>query len=188
MQNLNEAFSKVGLDTLNQLNKTAELVLKSTEELFNLNLEFTKKSFDHNSQTAESMLKNCNNPQEAGKEASEWASQKGEQLTQHLQALYSWAEAVQQNTQKLAENQFAAAQTSIKNQLAELKKASPEQTHAMFDQIQQAFETTKSTIESLQTTAKEVQKNVAETVKQSQKQATDAVKNASAVAAAKVKK
>ena len=122
MNNLNEAFSKVGLDTLNQLNKAAELVLKSTEELFKLNLDFTKKSFADNKQTAEQVLKNTGNPQEAGKEAGEWANRKGEQLTQHFQALYAWADAVQQNTQKLAESQFAAAQASIKSQLEEMKK------------------------------------------------------------------
>ncbi len=179
MKNLNEAFNKVGLDTLAQLNKAAELALKSTEELFKLNLEFTKKSFDHNTKTAESVLKKTDNPQDAGKEVGEWANQKGEQLTRHLQALYAWAEAVQQNTQKLAENQFAAAQAGIKAQIEELKKSAPEQTHVLFDQVQQAFETTKNTMASLQNTAKEVQKNVAETVKQSQKAAGDAVKTAS---------
>lgn len=181
MQNLSEAFSKVGLDTLTQLNKAAELALKSTEELFKLNMDFTKKSFDHDSKTAASLLKQSN-PQEAGKEAGEWANQKSEQLTQHLQALYAWAESVQQSTQKLAENQFAAAQASIRAQIDELKKSAPEQTHALFDQVQQAFEATKSTMTSLQNTAKEVQKNVAETVKKTQKAAGDAVKTAASKA------
>ena len=182
MNNLNETFSKVGLDTLNQLNKAAELVLKSTEELSKLNLDFTKKSFADNSQTAEQVLKNTGNPQEAGKEAGEWANRKGEQLTQHFQALYAWTDAVQQNTQKLAESQFAAAQASIKAQLDEMKKSAPEQTHVLFDQMQQAFETTKNTIASLQTTAKEVQKSVADTMKQTQQAATETVKNATKAA------
>lgn len=182
MNNLNETFSKVGLDTLNQLNKAAELVLKSTEELFKLNLDFTKKSFEDNSQTAEQVLRNSSNPQEAGKEAGEWANRKGEQLTQHFQALYAWADSVQQNTQKLAESQFAAAQASIKAQLEEMKKSAPEQTHVLFDQMQQAFETTKNTIASLQTTAKEVQKSVADTMKQTQQAASETVKNATKAA------
>ncbi|MDO5687218.1 MAG: phasin family protein [Neisseria sp.] len=181
MQKLNESFSKVGLDTLAQLNKAAELALKSTEELFKLNLDFTKKSFDHNAKTAANLLKSSN-PQDASKEAGEWTNQKGEQLTQHLQALYAWAESVQQNTQKLAESQLAAAQAGIKTQIEELRKSAPEQTHVLFDQMQQAFETTKNTMASLQSTAKEVQKNVAETVKQSQKAAGDAVKTAAKTA------
>lgn len=178
MQNFNESFSKLGLDALAQLNKAAELALKSTEELFKLNMDFTKKSFDANAKTAENMLKNSGNPQEAGKDASQWANAKQEQLTQHLQSLYAWAEQVQQNTQKLAESQLAAAQASFKSQIESLKKNAPEQTHVLFDQVQHAFETTKSTMDSLSNTAKEVQKNVAETVKQSQKAAAEAVKTA----------
>ena len=176
MTNVNETFSKVGLETLTQLNKAAELALKSTEELFKLNLDFTKNSVAQNNKAAASILKS--NPQDAGKEAGEWATQSSEQFTQHLQALYAWAESVQQNTQKLAENQLAAVQENIKTQLQDLKKSSPEQTHALFDQVQQAFEATKTTISSLQATAKEVQKNVTATVKQSQKAAGDAVKAA----------
>ena len=185
MNNLNETFSKVGLDTLNQLNKAAELVLKSTEELFKLNLDFTKKTMSDNAQSAEQMLKNSGNPQEAGKEAGEWANRKGEQLTQHFQALYAWADAVQQNTQKLAESQFAAAQASIKTQIEELKKSAPESTHMLFDQVQQAFENTKNTISSLQSTAKEVQKSVADTMKQTQQAAAESVKNATKATAKK---
>lgn len=178
MKNLNESFSKAGLDALAQLNKATELALKSTEELFRLNLDFTKKAFNQNTKSAETMLRNASNPQEAGKEASDWATKNGEALTQHLQALYAWAESVQQNTQKLAESQLAAAHASIKQQIETMKQSAPEQTHALFDQMQSAFETTKNTVASLQTTAKEVQKNVAETVKQTQKAATQAAKTA----------
>ena len=178
MQNFNESFSKLGLDALTQLNKAAEVALKSTEELFRLNMDFAKKSFDSNSETAQSILRNSSNPAEASKEASDWATKNSESLTQHLQSLYAWAEQVQQNTQKLAESQLAAAQASFKSQIESLKKNAPEQTHVLFDQVQQAFETTKNTMDSLTCSAKEVQKNVADTVKQSQMAVSEAVKNA----------
>ena len=63
-----------------------------------------------------------------------------------------------------------------------MKKSAPEQTNVLFDQMQQAFETTKNTIASLQTTAKEVQKSVADTMKQTQQAATETVKNATKAA------
>ena len=177
MKDMNEAFSKAGLDAWKQLNKVAELALESSEKLFNLNWDFTKKSFDFNSKAIASLLQNTN-PQNAGKEAGEWATQNGEQITQHLQSLCAWAETVQQNTQKLAETQLFSLQDSIKKQLQEMKKAAPEQTHAWFDQMQQAFDATQNTLSSLQNTAKEVQKSVTASVKQSQKAAEDAVKAA----------
>ena len=65
---------------------------------------------------------------------------------------------------------------------AEEPKSAPEQTHVLFDQMQQAFETTKNTIASLQTTAKEVQKSVADTMKQTQQAASETVKNATKAA------
>ena len=52
MSNLNETFSKTSLDALAKLNEATTLALKSTEELFRLNLEYTKKAFEQNSQIA----------------------------------------------------------------------------------------------------------------------------------------
>ena len=148
MSNLNETFSKTSLDALAKLNEATTLALKSTEELFRLNLDYTKKAFEQNTQIAESFFKNTTNPQENTKDVSQWANKQSEQLTQHLQALYKWSEDVQQNTQKLAESQLATAQESIKTQLDALKSAAPEQAQPLFDRVQAAFQTTQQTVAS----------------------------------------
>ena len=71
MSNLNETFSKTSLDALAKLNEATTLALKSTEELFRLNLEYTKKAFEQNSQIAESFFKNTTNPQENTKDITQ---------------------------------------------------------------------------------------------------------------------
>ena len=177
MSSINETFSKTSLETLSKLNEATSLALKSTEELFQLNLAYTKKAFEQNSQIASSFFKNPTNPQESSKEVTQWANTQSAQFTEHLQALYKWSEDVQQNTQKLAESQLATAQESLKEQLEALKASAPEQIKPVFERLQTALQTTQQTVASLQNTAKEVQRNVAETVKQTQKATSDAVKN-----------
>ena len=84
MSNLNDTFSKTSLDALSKLNEATSLALKSTEELFRLNLKKKKKAFEQNTQIAESFFKHPTNAQEAGKEVSQWANKHSEQLTQHF--------------------------------------------------------------------------------------------------------
>ena len=177
--NFNETFSKTSLEALAKINEASALALKSTEDLFRLNLEYTKKTVEQSTQIAESFFKAPTNPQEVTKEVSQWANFQSSQLTDHLQSLYKWSEEVQQNTQKLAETQLESTQESIKTQLEALKATAPEQIKPFFDRILAAFTTSQQTVTSLQNTAKEVQRNMAETVKQTQKATAEAVKSAS---------
>lgn len=170
MKNLNNPFSQVGLEALDQAVRATQLALKSSEQLFNLNMQYVKQSLEQTSESGQSILKS-DNVQAAAQEAGQFASKKTEHLTKHLQDVYEWATRLQQNTQKLSEENISKLQESCKCQLDELKASSPEATHALFDHVQTTLDTAKQTIGSLQSAANQVQKTVEENLRKASTQA-----------------
>lgn len=164
MKNLNNPFSQIGLEALDQAVRSTQLALKSSEQLFNLNMQFVKQSLEQSAESGETILKS-ETVQEAAQEAGQLVSKKSEHLTKHLQDVYEWATRLQQNTQKLSEENISKLQESCKCQLDELKASSPEATHALFDQVQTTLDTAKQTIGSLQSAANQVQKTVEENLR-----------------------
>lgn len=164
MKNLNNPFSQVGLGALDQAVRATQLALKSSEQLFNLNMQYVKQALEQNAESGQKILK-CNDLQIAAQEAGQLSTKKTEHLTKHLQDVYEWATRLQQNTQKLSEESVTKFQESCKCQLEELKASSPEATHALFDHVQTTLDNAKQTLGSLQTAATHVQKTVEENLR-----------------------